>query len=71
MSTSPASPLTISRAFHRPAPAMMGMPIRKANRAAASRFRPRNRPAAMVMPLRLMPGKSASAWATPMKAASP
>ena len=56
-----------SRDFQRPAPAMIGMPIRNAKRAAASRFRPRNRPAAMVMPERLMPGNRASAWATPMR----
>ncbi len=50
---------------------MTGMPIRNANRAALSRVRPRNRPAAMVTPDRLVPGNRASAWAAPMVTASP
>ena len=49
-----------------PAPAMTGTDMRKLNRAAASRSRPRNRPVAIVMPERLMPGNRARAWATPM-----
>ena len=38
----------------------------EAKRAAASRSRPANRPAEIEMPERLMPGISASAWATPI-----
>ena len=52
------------------APAVIGVAIRKQNRAAASRSRPANRPAEIEMPDRLMPGTSASAWAAPMPIAT-
>ena len=42
------------------------MASRKPNRAAASRFWPRNRPALMVAPDRDTPGISARHWAAPM-----
>ena len=45
---------------------MAGVDSRKEKRAADSRVRLRNRPAEMVMPLREVPGTTASAWATPM-----
>ena len=67
--STPASPVSSLRASNRPAPAVIGVAIRNANRAAASRSRPANRPAEIEMPDRLMPGTSASAWATPMPTA--
>ena len=44
--------------------------MRNAKRAADSRSRPRNSPAASVTPERLMPGNSASAWAMPISSPS-
>ena len=67
----PASPpVSSSRPFQMPAPAMIGTAIRNEKRAAASRVRPRYRPAEIVMPEREMPGKRASACAAPMTTAS-
>ena len=45
---------------------MIGVAIRNENRAAASRSSPAKRAAEMLMPDRLMPGTSASAWAAPI-----
>ena len=57
---------TSFRSSYRPAPAVIGVAIRKLNRAADSRSRPANRPAEMEMPDRLIPGTRATAWAAPM-----
>jgi hypothetical protein len=48
---------------------MAGIDSRNEKRAAVSRLTPRNRPAEMVMPERLVPGISASAWPSPIPAA--
>ena len=53
-----------------PAPAMMGRLMRNEMRAAASRSKPRTRPAEMVMPDRDTPGARATAWHMPITAAS-
>ena len=45
------------------------MAIRKLKRAAASRLSPSNRPAAMLTPDRLIPGKRARTWAMPIASA--
>ena len=55
-----------SPSFSTPAPAIAGMPSRKAKRAASGRSKPSARAAVMVMPERLVPGMMAIAWATPM-----
>ena len=47
-------------------PAMAGMDMRNENSAAFSAFTPLTRPAAMVEPLREMPGRIASAWPIPI-----
>ena len=57
---------TASPSFRMPAPAMAGMPSRKAKRAASGRSKPSARAAVMVMPERLVPGMMAMACATPM-----
>ena len=49
-----------------PAAAVIGVAIRKLNRAADSRFSPTNRPVEMLIPERLIAGTSATAWAQPM-----
>ena len=69
-SATPASPLSRLRASKSPAPAMIGVAIRKLKRAAASRVRPANRPAEIVIPARLMPGTRAIDWASPKTKAS-
>ena len=46
--------------------AVIGVAMRKLNRAASARSRPANSAADIEMPERLTPGTSASAWATPM-----
>ncbi len=53
------------------APSVIGVAMRKLNRAAASRVSPAKRPALMMIPERLMPGTSAIAWAHPMPNAAP
>ena len=55
--------LTVSYA---PAAAVIGVAMRKLNRAADSRVSPTNRPVEIEIPERLIPGMSASAWAQPM-----
>ena len=49
-----------------PAPKIIGVASKKENLAADSRFKSENRPAAIVMPEREIPGMIASAWAMPM-----
>src|SRR6266571_1261526 len=53
-----------------PAAAMTGVARRNANRAASSWDSPRTRPATMVAPERLIPGRSARICAAPMAVAS-
>jgi hypothetical protein len=53
-----------------PAPKMMGVDMRKLNRATESRVKPKRRPTVMVDPERETPGTSANACATPMPSAS-
>ncbi len=50
---------------------MVGMDRRSEKRAASVRSKPSMRAAVMVMPLRLVPGMRARAWAKPMNAALP
>ena len=52
------------------APTMIGIDIRKLIRTAASRLKPMNRAAVIVIPDREVPGFSASAWAAPTMIAS-
>lgn len=52
-----------------PAPVMAMMESKREKRALAVRVRPRNRPALIVMPERLVPGMRARAWARPMNRA--
>ncbi len=66
----PSSPPTSFRISKRAAPAVIGVAMRKLNRAADSRSRPANRAAEMEIPDRLMPGMSAKAWAVPSPTAS-
>ena len=67
--STPASPRSSLRPSKTPAPAMIGVAIRKLKRAAASRVRPANSPAEIVIPARLIPGTRAIDWARPMTAA--
>ena len=55
-----------SRNSNTPAAPMAGIPSRNEKRAAASRVRPRNIAAVMVVPDRDEPGISATACASPM-----
>ena len=67
MATStPASPVRSLRASKTIAPAVMGVAMRNAKRAADGRSSPAKRPAEIEMPDRLMPGMRARAWAAPM-----
>ena len=63
---SPARPAILNTT----APAVTGIIIKKLRRAAASRSKPRKRPAVIVMPDRDVPGLRASAWAAPTSRAS-
>ena len=67
----PVSPVRSLRSSQITAPAVIGVAIRKLNRAASSRVRPAKRPALMLMPDRLIPGTSAIACAQPMPKAAP
>src|ERR671918_2559199 len=49
---------------------VMGTLIRKENRAASSRRRPRKRPIVIVAPERETPGNRAAVWASPIPSAS-
>ena len=60
------SPGVMSFNLKTPAPTMMGVESKKENLAAASRVRPRARPAVMVTPERDTPGMMAKAWERPM-----
>ena len=62
----PPSPASNLRTSKIPAPAVIGVAIRNANRAADSRSMPTIRAAEIEIPDRLMPGISARAWAAPM-----
>ena len=58
--------LTRCPSFKSAAPATTGSDRRKEKRAAASRLKPRNKAAVMVIPERETPGMSARHWARPI-----
>jgi hypothetical protein len=61
---------TASTRLKSAAAAVMGTLIRKENRAASSRRRPRKSPTVMVAPERETPGNRAAVWARPIPIAS-